>query len=94
MSIPVIRLTDRVPDVRYETVQSTLARALEYVKPGGAYQERGYVPTRCVIVLVDEHDGSYKIGTLQSAGTISETIALLDLAKICEARSMGFFGEE
>lgn len=87
----VVKLTERVEDVRFEDVQSTLERALEYIKPGGAYateQPRPFVPTKVVCIFVDEHEGRYTLKLVQSQGKVSETIALLEIMKNRELNYM------
>jgi len=84
----VLKLADRVEDVRYETVKSTLENALKNAQPGEFWEESGFVPTRCVLVFVDERNGGYSTKVMQSAGKVSETIALLEIVKMCEYRSM------
>jgi hypothetical protein len=82
MSKNVIKLADTVDDVRFDTVHDVLRRALDLCEPGGVYETRdGFVPTKVVIVLVDEHGEKFHIKALQSAGKLSETVALLDIAK-------------
>lgn len=77
----VFKLADRVEDVRYETVKSTLENALQYAQPGDHWESTDFVPTRCVLVFVDERAGKVRYKQLQSAGKLSDTIALLEIAK-------------
>jgi hypothetical protein len=79
-------LTDAVEDCRYETVRSTLERAL-------ASEELGSW-TNCALVFVDERtingERNYRVKTMASAMDLSEIVALLELAKLCQAADMGF----
>ena len=88
MSAALIKLTDKVEDVRYEDVQSTLKRASEYVAPNGEYSKENYVATKVVVVLVDEHEGRYNIRIVQSHSKLSESISLLELAKFKQMQTM------
>lgn len=84
----VLRLTDAVSDVRYEDVRSTLERTLELMKPGEKFEADGFSPTHCAIVMVDERGAGYTVRLLCSQGSTSKIIALLEIAKQLEIRSM------
>jgi hypothetical protein len=84
----VIRLADKVDDVRYDNVQETLRYVLESLEPGGRYEKDGYRPTKVIVVMVDEHDEMYHIKSRPSQMKTSEGVALLELAKHAEIHSM------
>lgn len=84
----VLRLTDAVSDVRYESVVSTLMRTLESLQPGARYAQEGFEPTFCAIVMVDERGGAYTVRLTCSQGSTSKIIGLLEIAKHLEVQSM------
>jgi hypothetical protein len=88
MSAPVLKLTDRIEDVRYEDVMSTLTRAVAYNEPGGEYEREGFQATKAVVLLVDERGGRYDIRIVQSQTKMSDSISLLELAKFKQMQTM------
>ena len=84
----VIRLADKVDDVRYDDVEETLRYVSEALKPDGVYAREGYRPTKVIVVMVDEHDDSYHMKVRPSQMKTSEGVALLELAKHAEIHSM------
>jgi hypothetical protein len=78
----VLRLTDRVEDVRYDSVIDALEYVLAACRPDGLYaREQDFVPTKCVIVMLDDRNRQYRIKSRPSSITMSEEVALLEIAK-------------
>lgn len=85
----VLKLADKVDDVRYETVLSTLEDVLRMAQPDGYYEkEQDFVATHCVVVMVDTRNRRYTVKSRSSAMTTSEEVALLEIAKNCAIASM------
>lgn len=78
----VLKLTDKVDDVRYDAVRDAVERTLSRLEPSGAYYEPDFTPTHVVVVLLDKRDGKYHIKRDTSAMTTSEEIAMLEVAKM------------
>lgn len=87
-SAQILKLADAVDDVRYDSVEETLHWVLAQFEAGGAYEEQGFHPTKCVVVMVDEHNRGYWTKTRPSAMKTSEELALLEVAKQTVLREM------
>ena len=88
----VIQLAECVDDVRFDTVKSTLERAVTYCNGEGPWKDAGFEPTACALVFVDQHNGSYVVRIMQSNGKLTERIALLEVAKLLTFKDMGYGG--
>lgn len=86
MSTPVLKLTDKVDDVRFESVRDTLERSLRRLEEGSDMHDAAFNPTHCVVILVDRHvlpDGQrgFTIKDDCSAMNTSDEIAILEICK-------------
>jgi hypothetical protein len=81
----VLKLTDAVEDVRYESAVDCLERVLGYVKDGFPNSPE-FKATKALVLLLDEHDGKYHLKRLCSAAKCSELVALLAVAQQQELR--------
>ncbi len=86
MSGPVLKLTDKVDDVRVESVKDTLERSLRRLEKDSDMWEETFQPTHCVVILVDRHvlpDGQrgFILKDDCSAMATSDEVAILEICK-------------
>lgn len=84
----ILRLTEHVSDVRYDDVRETIRYVGESLEPGGRYEQEGFTPTSCVVIMVDDRGNMYNIKVRPSALKRSEIVAMLAIAQAQEVRSM------
>lgn len=77
---PIVRLADKVRDVRYDQPADTLRDMLNYLESGWYEREQDFVPTSCVVIMLDARNGAYRTKVRPSAMKTSETIALLQVS--------------
>lgn len=85
---PIIRLCDKVDDVRYDTAEEVICWVGEAMTPGGVWESEGFRPTSLVVIAVDETGGKYHAKVRPSAMKTSEILSLLEVAKHMQLRRM------
>ncbi len=92
-AVKITQLAERVDDVRFDDVKSTLKRLAERAEGGDAvWAEDNFVPDKCVVLLVDSRNGGYRVRINQSAGKLTERLAILEIAKLLSFKEMGYGG--
>ena len=80
----VIHLSHHTHDGSRWTVEQMLADALSDVR------EHRRTPTKALVLLLDEAEGRYDVGFNQSGLSMSQCLALVEVAKTLLLREMGY----